>query len=71
MKEYPPLLTKSQALELTGLQPHYLDRIRKMSLVKVYQLQGTASRGECRYYKQDLLKHLKLDEQGNYKEYDE
>jgi len=42
-----------------------------MNLVKVYQLQGTASRGECRYYKQDLLKHLKLDEQGNYKEYDE
>ena len=24
-----------QALELTGLQPHYLDRIRKMNLVKV------------------------------------
>ena len=71
MKEYPPLLTKSQALELSGLQPHYLARLRRMNAVKVYQLQGAEKKSECSYYKNDLLKHLKLDEQGNYKEYDE
>ena len=71
MKEFPPLLTRSQALELTGLPSHYLDRLRTLNLVKGYPYQGAHSRVQYRYYKNDLLRHLKMDEQGNYKEYEE
>ena len=70
MKEYPPLLTRKQAMELTGLTSYHLDTLRKMEVVKIYAVQGDKKRVENRFYKHDLLKHCKLDEQGNYKEYE-
>jgi|TARA_Y100000593_G_C4283824_1_gene324268 5,10-methylenetetrahydrofolate reductase len=57
-------------MELTGLTSYHLDTLRKMEVVKIYAVQGDKKRVEHRFYKHDLLKHCKLDEQGNYKEYE-
>ena len=57
MSEHPPLLTRSQAAELTGMNAKYLDSLRRKGVVRVYtMLCGTSHR----FYRDDLLEHLGL-----------
>jgi len=60
--EHPPLLTRAQAVELTGLGGKYLDKLRKTGAVRVYTLLGGR---QHRFYRDDLMKHLGLKEQRN------
>tara|TARA_R100000808_G_C2141571_1_gene149386 strand:+ start:1289 stop:1486 length:198 start_codon:yes stop_codon:yes gene_type:complete len=60
--EYPPLLTVSQAADLTGVSKKYLDKLRKNGAVRVYTLLGGTTH---RFYRDDLLKHLGLKEKNN------
>lgn len=61
-KEYPPLLTRTQAAELTGMNKRYLDKLRYAGVVRVYKMLGGT---EHRYYRDDLLKHFGLGEKHN------
>ena len=58
---YPPLLTVSQASDLTGMTTKYLDKLRKSGAIRVYTMLG----GHHRFYRDDLLKHLGLKEPTN------
>ena len=60
--EQPPLLTRAQAVELTGLSGKYLDKLRIARVVRVYTMMGG---GHHRFYRDDLMKHLGLGEQRN------
>jgi hypothetical protein len=60
--EQPPLLTRAQAVELTGLGGAYLDKLRKSGVVRVYTMLGGR---QHRFYRDDLMKHLGLGEQRN------
>jgi len=60
--EHPPLLTRAQALELTGVSGKYLDKLRIAGVVRVYKLMGGQHH---RYYRDELLEHFGLKEQRN------
>lgn len=60
--ETPPLLTRSQAAELTGVSGKYLDKLRKSGAVRVYTMLGGR---QHRFYRDDLMKHLGLGEHRN------
>lgn len=60
--EIPPLLTRAQAAELTGVSGKYLDKLRKNGAVRVYTMVGGR---QHRFYRDELLKHLGLGEQRN------
>lgn len=62
MAELPPLLTRSQAAELTGVSGKYLDKLRKNGAVRVYTMVGGR---QHRFYRDELFKHLGLKEQTN------
>ena len=55
--EYPPLLTLAQAVEATGLNRKYIQKLRRAGAVKVYEYQGG---GRYRYNRDDLLKQVGL-----------
>ena len=56
--DFPPLLTRAQASELTGMNGKYLDKLRLKGVVRVYTL---VSGKQFRFYRDDLLKHLGLN----------
>jgi len=58
---YPPLLTVSQASDLTGMSKKYLNKLRKNGAVRVYTMLG----GYHRFYRDDLVEHLGLKEDNN------
>ena len=60
--EYPPLLTRGQAAEITGMNKRYLDKLRKSGTLRVYKMLGG---NEHRFYRDDLLKHFGLGENKN------
>tara|TARA_Y100001973_G_C5178512_1_gene323488 strand:- start:1299 stop:1502 length:204 start_codon:yes stop_codon:yes gene_type:complete len=62
IKEYPPLLTRMQAAELTGMNKRYLDKLRYAGILRVYKMLGGR---EHRYYRDDLLKHFGLGDTNN------
>ena len=55
--EYPPLLTLAQAVEATGLNRKYIQKLRRAGAVKVYEYHGG---GRYRYNRDDLLKQVGL-----------
>lgn len=59
---YPPLLTVSQASDLTGMSKKYLQKLRKNGAVRVYTLLGGTTH---RFYRDDLVEHLGLKEDNN------
>jgi len=61
-QEYPPLLTRGQAAELTGMSKRYLDKLRNAGTLRVYKMLGGR---EQRYYRDDLAKHFGLGENKN------
>jgi excisionase family DNA binding protein len=61
-QEYPPLLTRGQAAELTGMSKRYLDKLRNAGTLRVYKMLGGR---EHRYYREDLEKHFGLGENKN------
>jgi excisionase family DNA binding protein len=58
---YPPLLSLSEAAELTGLSKEYLTKLRRNGVLKTYTLQG-GDKGSPRYkiFRDHLLKHTGL-----------
>ena len=62
IEEYPPMLTRSQAAELTGLSAKYLDKLRLNNAVRVYTLVGGS---QHRFYRDELLEHVGLKENRN------
>lgn len=61
-QEYPPLMTRTQAAELTGMSKRYLDKLRNAGTLRVYKMLGGR---EHRYYRDDLLQHFGLGEINN------
>ena len=60
--EHPPLLTRAQAAELTGVSGKYLDKLRKNGAVRVYTMLGGR---QHRFYRDNLMEHLGLKEKAN------
>ncbi len=58
---YPPLLSLSEAAELTGLSKEYLTKLRRNGVLKTYRLQG-GDKGSPRYkiFRDHLLLHTGL-----------
>ena len=54
---WPPLLTLSQAVSMTGLSAKYIMKIRRAGVIPVYKLHGGT---KSRYRRDELLKHLEL-----------
>jgi len=54
---YPPLMSLAQAVEATGLNRKYIQKLRRCGVVKVYEYQGG---GRYRYHRDDLFKHVGL-----------
>jgi hypothetical protein len=52
--KWPILLTKNMASEMTGLDAQYLDKLRKLGLVKVYRTLG----GQNRFHRDSLVRHI-------------
>lgn len=61
-KEYPPLLSLSQAVGMLGVSKEYLTKIRKAGIVKVYEMKGGTDDGRPKYkfYRDDLKTHFGL-----------
>lgn len=55
--DWPPLLTLSQAVLMTGLAAKYIQKIRRAGVIPVYKLHGGT---QHRYHRDELLKHLGL-----------
>jgi excisionase family DNA binding protein len=56
--QYPPLLTRQAAANMTGLSARYIDRLRKDGTLKTYVTKG----GHHRFYRDELIYHVKLNE---------
>ncbi len=61
VSSYPPLLSLSEASELTGLSKEYLTKLRRNGVLKTYTLQG-GDKGSPRYkiFRDHLLEHTGL-----------
>ena len=62
-KEYPPLLSLSEATTMLGVSKEYLTKIRKAGIVKVYEMKGGSEEGRPKYkfYRDDLNEHFGLN----------
>lgn len=59
---YPLLLTRALAEKMTGMEGQYLDRLRKLKLVRVYKTVG----GHYRFHRDSLINHIQSNlEYGN------
>lgn len=56
---HPPLLSRKAAATMTGLSVRYLDRLRRDGTLKTYVTKG----GHHRFYRDELISHLNLNEQ--------
>lgn len=54
MKDYPILITRKQASELTGLDEKYFDRLRHTEKLRCYRTLG----GLHRFYRDEVLEHI-------------
>jgi excisionase family DNA binding protein len=54
MKDYPLLITRKQAAELTGLDEKYFDRLRRREVLRTYRTLG----GLHRFYRDEVLEHI-------------
>ncbi|MGA0235637.1 MAG: helix-turn-helix domain-containing protein [Alphaproteobacteria bacterium] len=54
MQKLPLLLSLSEAAELTGLSVKYISKLRRVGVIKTYQMLG----GRHKYHRDDLLKHV-------------
>ena len=54
MKDYPILITRKQASELTGLDEKYFDRLRHEERLRTYRTLG----GLHRFYRDEVLEHI-------------
>lgn len=52
--DYPLLITRKQASELTGLDEKYFDRLRHESRLRNYRTLG----GLHRFYRDEVLEHI-------------
>ena len=52
--DYPILLTRKQAAELTGLDERYFDRLRRAGRIRSYKTLG----GLHRLYRDEVLEHI-------------
>jgi excisionase family DNA binding protein len=52
--DYPLLITRKQASELTGLDEKYFDRLRHESRLRTYRTLG----GLHRFYRDEVLEHI-------------
>jgi excisionase family DNA binding protein len=51
---YPPLLSRKAASEMTGLSPRYFDRLRREGKLSTYKTLG----GQNRFHRDEILKHI-------------
>jgi excisionase family DNA binding protein len=58
MTNYPPLLSRKAASEMTGLSPRYFDRLRREGKLGTYKTIG----GHHRFYRDEILKHISQNE---------
>lgn len=58
MSNYPPLLSRKAASQMTGLSPRYFDRLRKEGKLGTYRTIG----GQHRFYRDEILKHISTNE---------
>lgn len=54
MKEYPILINRKQASEMTGLSERYFDQLRRGGKLRVYRTDG----GLHRFYRDEVLTHI-------------
>lgn len=57
LAEYPRLMGRTLASEMTGLPPKYFDALRKSGVLRVYV---TAGGGKSLFYRDEVLKHFDL-----------
>lgn len=58
MLKQPLLLSLAQAVELTGLDRQYIQKLRMAGLIKTYRTLG----GKHKYHRKDLLRHVGINE---------
>jgi excisionase family DNA binding protein len=54
MKEFPPLITRKQARQLTGLSEKYFDRLRIAGELRTFKTLG----GLHRFYRDEVLQYV-------------
>ena len=54
MKEYPILINRKQAAEMTGLSERYFDQLRRGEKLRVFRTDG----GLHRFYRDEVLNHI-------------
>jgi len=54
MNDYPILLNRKQAAELTGLSERYFDLLRRDGKLRTYRTDG----GLHRFYRDEVLAHI-------------
>lgn len=61
MTNYPPLLSRKAASQMTGLSPRYFDRLRREGKLSTYKTIGNQNR----FYRDEILKHISTNESSN------
>ncbi len=57
VEEYPRLMGRTMAAEMTGMSPKYFDTLRKGGVLKIYK---TIGGGKSFFFRDEVAKHFGL-----------